>query len=128
VAEIRSLAPFATLDDADAARVARDASFESYDAGERIVRQGEEGDAFYVIISGRVVVIENRRVKHGLLPGAYFGETSLLLDVPRTATVRAETPVRVLALDRKAFDKVLKRSFRRGRLAPSRELAREWEH
>jgi CRP-like cAMP-binding protein len=128
VSEIRTLAPFATLDEADAARVAREASWESYSPGSRIVKQADEGSMFYVVVAGQVEVILNRHVQSVLGPGAYFGETALLLDVPRTATVRALTPVRVLALDRPAFDKVLARSFRKGKLAPSRALSREWEH
>jgi CRP-like cAMP-binding protein len=92
------------------------------------VKQGEEGDAFYVISSGQVDVIENRRRVGRLSAGSYFGEIALLTDEARTATVRAATPVKVLELERRAFDRVLAKSFRRGKLAPSRSLVREWEH
>lgn len=128
VAEIRRLAPFRDLDETDAARVLAGAEWRAFAPGDRVVKQGDEGDGFYVVGSGQVDVIENRRIVRRLGPGNYFGETALLLDVPRTATVRAATPVRLLELRRKAFDRVLAKSFRRGRLAPSRELAREWEH
>jgi CRP-like cAMP-binding protein len=92
------------------------------------VKQGDDGDAFYVIASGQVDVIEDRRRKGRLGAGDYFGEIALLMREPRTATVRAVTPVRALELERKAFDRVLAKSFRKGRLAPSRTLNREWEH
>ena len=128
VADLRKLGPFRTLDDADAARLLNGASWHSFAAGERIVKQGDEADAFYVIESGQVDIIDNRVRKGRLGPGAYFGEVGLLVDAPRTATVRAVTPTRVLEIRRKAFDKVLAKSFRRGRLTPSRELSREWEH
>ena len=128
IAEIRSMRPFKALDDADAGRLLRGASWRTFPPGERIVKQGEDGDAFYVISSGQVDVIENRRKKNRLGAGDYFGEIALLTDEPRTATVRAVTPVRVLELERKAFDRVLAKSFRKGKLAPSRSLAREWEH
>jgi CRP-like cAMP-binding protein len=128
VEALRSLEPFRTLDDADAARLVKGAEFRNFAPGERIVKQGDEGDSFFVVASGQVEIVENRRVRGRLTAGAYFGEIALLADVPRTATVRAATPTRVLELDRKAFDRVLAKSFRRGRLAPSRALTLEWEH
>jgi putative peptide zinc metalloprotease protein len=127
-AEIRALAPFKGLDEADSGRLLRGASWRVFQAGERIVKQGDPGDTFYVISSGQVDVIENRRKTHRLVAGDYFGEIALLTDEPRTATVRAATPVRVLELERKAFDRVLAKSFRKGKLRPSRNLARAWEH
>ncbi len=125
---IRSLEPFRTLDDGDAVRLAKGSDWASYAPGERIVKQGDEARSFFVVASGQVEVVENRRVRGRLGPGSYFGEIALLADMPRTATVRAVTPTRVLELDRSAFDRVLAKSFRRGKLAPSRSLTREWEH
>jgi len=126
--ELRALEPFKALDEADLGRLVKGAEYRMFSPGDRIVKQGDEGRSFFVVASGQVDVIENRRVRGRLGPGAYFGEIALLGDVPRTATVRAATPTRVFELDRKAFDKVLAKSFRRGRLAPSRALTREWEH
>ncbi|MGH2785390.1 MAG: cyclic nucleotide-binding domain-containing protein [Actinomycetota bacterium] len=128
IADLRAMAPFAALDDADAGRLLGGASWVTFDPGERIVKQGDDADAFYVIASGQVDVIENRRRVGRLGAGDYFGEIALLTREPRTATVRAATPVRVLELERKAFDRVLAKSFRKGRLAASRTLTREWEH
>jgi CRP-like cAMP-binding protein len=128
VSELRALPPFAGLDEADAGRLLRGATWRSFAAGEQIVKQGDEGDAFYVISSGQVDVIQNRRRVGRLSAGSYFGEIALLTDEVRTATVRAATPVKVLELERRAFDRVLAKSFRRGKLAPSRSLLREWEH
>ncbi|MFY9586925.1 MAG: cyclic nucleotide-binding domain-containing protein [Actinomycetota bacterium] len=125
---VRSLEPFRTLDDADAARLAKGSEWLSVAPGERIVKQGDEARSFFVVASGQVEVVENRRVRGRLGPGSYFGEVALLADTPRTATVRAVTPTRVLELDRTAFDRVLAKSFRRGKLAPSRSLARDMEH
>lgn len=128
VSELRKLAPFAALDSADAARLLRGAGWRNFKPGERIVKQGEAGESFYVISSGQVDVIENRKRTGRLGAGDYFGEIALLTREPRTATVRAATPVRALELEGKAFDRVLAKSFRKGRLAPSRTLTREWEH
>jgi cAMP-dependent protein kinase regulator len=128
VTELRTLEAFRTLDDADAARLVKGSRFRNFAPGERVVKQGDEGDSFFVVARGQLEVIEGRTKKGRLGPGAYFGEIALLGDIPRTATVKAVTPARVLELDRKAFDRVLAKSFRRGTLAPSRALTRELEH
>jgi CRP-like cAMP-binding protein len=73
------------------------------EAGTEIVREGEAGDRFYVIESGEVEVVKDGRVINVERPGEYFGEISLLKDVPRTASVRAKTDVELRALERDDF-------------------------
>jgi len=79
--------------------------------GQSIVGQGEPGDAFFAIGRGEVAVqVEDpsglvREIAH-LGPGDCFGETALLEQRPRTATVRAVDEVVVLQLARDAFDRV----------------------
>jgi CRP-like cAMP-binding protein len=92
------------------------------------VKQGEVSDAFYAIGSGQVEVLEKRKVLSTLGPGGYFGEIGLLLDVPRTATVRAKTPVRLYRLDRKGFDRLVRDFFRKGTLNPAIPQDRTWQH
>ena len=71
--------------------------------GEELLTQGEEGDAYYVIVAGAVEVIRDDRVVASLGPGEGFGEIALLRDVPRTATVRTTAPTSLLALHRQPF-------------------------
>jgi MFS family permease len=73
------------------------------EAGREIVREGEAGDRFYVIESGRVEIVQAGEAINEEGPGEYFGEISLLRDVPRTATVRAKTDVELRALERDDF-------------------------
>ena len=81
-------------------------------AGTAIVREGENGDRFYVLLSGIAAVSQNslggRRV---LRAGEYFGEVALAMQVPRTATVTAMTPCVVASCDRATFDELLRPLF-----------------
>jgi len=76
--------------------------------GAAIVRQGEPGDTFYVIVEGEAKVKDpNGRTLSRLIPGDFFGEISLMDGGPRTATVVAATNLTALALSRKDFGALL---------------------
>jgi MFS family permease len=78
--------------------VARDAA-----AGDVLIREGDRGDLFYVIVEGTVEITRGREAVSEQGPGAYVGEIALLRDVPRTASVTAKTPLRLIALEREPF-------------------------
>jgi CRP-like cAMP-binding protein len=85
--------------------------YETFDAGEIVIKQGAAADRFFIVVEGEVDVLEERdagvRPVSVLGPGESFGEGALLLNTTRTATVRARTPLRVLSLDRHTFQQVL---------------------
>ena len=89
-------------------RLADSAREERYMEGASIVREGDIGDSFFVIVEGqaRVVDGDGNTVNH-LVPGDFFGEISLLDGGERTATVVSETPMRMFVLTRATFKKVL---------------------
>jgi cAMP-dependent protein kinase regulator len=76
-------------------------------AGATIIRQGEAGDRFYIIRSGAVLISRDDRELARLGSGEAFGEIALLLEVPRTATVKALEATELLALDARDFRDVL---------------------
>jgi CRP-like cAMP-binding protein len=84
----------------------------SFGPGEAIVREGDTGDCLYQLLAGRVEVLKavgrERQVSvRKLEPGELFGEMTLLLDTPRTATVRALEECRLLQLNRAALAPLL---------------------
>ncbi len=128
VAELRRLPPFAGLEAADLSEVLARGGWVNVSPGRVVIEQGQEGDAFYVVGSGRLeVAVDGARVRT-LGPGGHFGEIALLLGVPRTASVVARTPARVFRLDREGFDRVLAEAFRRGTLDPAAPIDRTWQH
>jgi MFS family permease len=72
-------------------------------AGEQVIREGDQGDRFYLIDTGEVDVRTEGQPVGTLGPGEYFGEIALLRDVPRTATVEAKAGTRLYALERDEF-------------------------
>jgi MFS family permease len=72
-------------------------------AGQDVFRQGEVGDSFYVIEDGEAEVIGDGRFVRTMGPGDGFGEIALIRGTPRTATVRARTPMVLYALERRHF-------------------------
>lgn len=77
-----------------------------------IIRQGDKGDNFYTIVSGRakVVVSENsgtEKIVGTLSTGDSFGETALIEKGPRTASIITLTPVAVFEISREGFEKFL---------------------
>jgi MFS family permease len=99
----RALALFAPLDGVVLERLAAAFRPVSLPAGSVIIREGEPGERFYLIDSGEVSVQKNGAEVARLGAGDYFGEISLLKQVPTTATVVASTDVEVLALDPDIF-------------------------
>jgi cAMP-dependent protein kinase regulator len=81
--------------------------------GKDIIKQDDVGDKFYIIKSGSVSCLRREGVGAPetevmrLGEGDYFGEISLLTDSPRKATVKTLTPVTVLSLDRRTFERVM---------------------
>ena len=85
---------------------------EDVTSGTVMIREGEPGDRFFVLLSGVAAVSQaslgERRI---LKAGEFFGEVALAMNVPRTATVTAMTPCVVASCDEATFDELVRPLF-----------------
>jgi Major Facilitator Superfamily/Cyclic nucleotide-binding domain len=94
---------FAPLPESTLERLAAQLETVSIPAGTVVIQQGDAGDTFYVVAEGELEVTVDDVPTATLGRGDAFGEIALLRDVPRTATVTAKTPARLLALEGEVF-------------------------
>jgi ATP-binding cassette, subfamily B, bacterial len=107
-AALRRMPYFKNLQDVLLSSLTRHFMIERFEAGDVIFCAGQPGDRFYVIVRGQADVLAadfSARERHlsTLSEGEYFGEIALLEDVPRSATIRARTPMVCLTLERQEF-------------------------
>ncbi|PFH36401.1 cAMP-dependent protein kinase regulatory subunit [Besnoitia besnoiti] len=79
----------------------------TYEDGDVIIKEGETGDTFYLLLEGEAEAIKNEQVVMKYTKGGFFGELALLKDQPRAATVVAKSHVQVAYMDRKSFKRLL---------------------
>lgn len=92
---------------------------ESVPAGKEVVRQGDPGDRFYLIHSGRFEVSRDGKMVASLGEGDFFGEAALISGEKRNATVHAAENSELFSLDKNQFAQALEQSadFKSGLLA-----------
>lgn len=100
---LRRLPIFAPLSAPAIERIMADLIRLDVPTGHVLIREGDEGDRFYVIVEGRAEVTRTGIHVAERRAGEHVGEIALLRDLPRTATVTALTPLRLLALERGRF-------------------------
>ncbi|KAI9282865.1 cyclic nucleotide-binding-like protein, partial [Umbelopsis sp. AD052] len=82
----------------------------TFDDQDIVIAQGDAGDYFYLIVSGKAEVTNSINKTSGnttLVKGQYFGECALIKDVPRTATVIARGQLNCAVLPRQGFQRLL---------------------
>ena len=72
-----------------------------------LIREGERGREFFVLLEGSAEVTKDGRKINTLGPGDFFGEIALVSDSPRTATVTATSPVHTLVITDRSFRRLL---------------------
>ena len=120
--ELSRVGLLATLPGETLASLAARMEREDVPAGATVVREGEPGDRFYVVLSGLMAVAQTSLGARRLLrPGDVFGEVALAMDVPRTASVHALTPSTVASCDRATFDEFVRPLYAGGTAGSPRE-------
>jgi CRP-like cAMP-binding protein len=103
IAMLGTVPLLAGLDRSQLERLAKVGSERTISQGVAIVREGEQGLGFYLILSGSAEVRKGSQTLGTLLPGQFFGESALLVAQPRTADVLTTSEVRCLTIDRESF-------------------------
>lgn len=105
---------FSSLPEEDLARISSLSREEPYPEGANIVNIGDPGETLFIVLEGTVQVLYPGRSQDlelaRLEAGDFFGEMALLNDEPRSATVRAMTPVRALVVGKHDFRDLIRDS------------------
>lgn len=105
---LRHVPLFAALSKKHLRRVARQFAVRKYADGTVLVREGDPGDSFFILLDGRARVERPGIESLELEPGHWFGELALIDGAARAATVTACLPTTVARLSRSAFQSLLK--------------------
>lgn len=92
----------------------------TYNPGDYVIRQGDIGDSFYIVVNGKLVAERTNGESNSLFysdsdpvtvynykDGDYFGEIALVRNIPRQASVKALTFTKIVSIERSAFKRVL---------------------
>ena len=102
---------FQHLSPTELLNIAQKMKKETFSAGDSVIRQGEEGDKFFIIGSGSVDVLidvdadghQERKFIRSMSDGEFFGEKALITGEPRSASIVARTPLTLYALGQGRF-------------------------
>jgi len=104
---IRGVPLFARCSKKELAEVAKLADEIDFKPGKDLIREGERGREFFVLLDGTAEVRRKGRKISTLGPGDFFGEIALVAHTPRTATVTTTSPVDLLVITGQSFASLL---------------------
>lgn len=99
---------FSELSQKDLKSIAKSGTERRFSVGDTIVKEGDTGVGFYLILEGTVEVRKKRKVLSTLMAGDFFGEMGLIDDQPRSADVVAVTPTVTFCLSPWTFGGIIK--------------------
>lgn len=108
----RRIPLFRHLDYKQLIRVLSATQVEPYSKGDTILEEGEEGDALYVVLAGKVRLEKGGVPLTVIGPGSHFGELSLIDRSPRSATANVVTDARLLCLRRESLHELVRKEPR----------------
>ncbi len=107
VEALRNIPLFAKIDASKLKLLAFTSERVNYDPGKDLFKQGDPGDAAYIILDGEADIIVNtpggELVVASMKKYDFVGDIAILCDVPRTATVRATKPLSTLVITKDLF-------------------------
>jgi CRP/FNR family transcriptional regulator, cyclic AMP receptor protein len=124
---LRRTALFAECTKAELVEVALSSDEREAPEGVRLAQEGRHGREFFILVEGVVSVRRGGRKLAELGPGDWFGEIAILTYKPRSATVTAISPVRLLVISDRAFRRVVEGAPRIA-LSVLRSVAARLEH
>jgi CRP/FNR family cyclic AMP-dependent transcriptional regulator len=104
---LEKVSMFSACNKKELAKLAAVAHERRVESGTVLTKEGEPGDEFYVVAEGMAEAKIGRRKVGSIPAGSFFGELSLLDQGPRTATVTAALPTRLVVITAKDFGRVL---------------------
>ncbi len=111
VEALRNIPLFAKIDASKLKLLAFTSERVNYDPGKDLFKQGDPGDAAYIILDGEADIIVNtpggELVVASMKKYDFVGDIAILCDVPRTATVRATKPLSTLVITKDLFFQVV---------------------
>jgi CRP/FNR family cyclic AMP-dependent transcriptional regulator len=112
VQTLRGVPEFSPLDERSLMTIVGESMNLFWRAGSTIFEPGTPGDALYIVLTGEVVILEDRTEVAHLLAGDSFGEMSLLLNTTHTRRARAVCDCELLVLPKEAFLAMLRTNQR----------------
>lgn len=107
VDDLRHIALFARMSNADLEEVAKLGEPVEAEAGAHLIEQGDVGTECFLVLEGEAGVISGEDHVATIGPGSIVGEMALIGHRPRNASVIAQTPMRLLCFDIAAFNRLL---------------------
>ena len=107
---LRRVPLFSRCSKRELAEVARFADEIDLPEGHELTREGERGREFFVLLEGTAEVRRRGRKVNTLGPGDFLGEIALLARTPRTATVKATSPIQALVITDRELRTILEHS------------------
>jgi CRP/FNR family transcriptional regulator, cyclic AMP receptor protein len=107
---IKSVPLFSSASKQELAQIASIADEIDLPEGKVLIREGDPGREFFVLIDGTAEVERGGKKVAAIGPGDFFGEIALVSKTPRNATITTTSPVRALVITDRAFRQLLDRS------------------